>query len=61
MQYQITQCEGKGEISACGIGNPGLWNPEFSSRDSEVPLPIEIRNPKRRYMKRRYMIHVLDT
>ena len=56
MQYQITQREGMGEIFACGIQNPGLWNPEFSSRDSEVPLPIEIWNPKRRYM-----IHVLDT
>ena len=25
--------------------NPGLWNPEFSSRNSGIPLTIGIRNP----------------
>ena len=23
---------------ACGIRNPGLWNPEYSSRNPEVPV-----------------------
>ena len=35
MQYQITQCEGIEEIFDCGMGDPGLWTPQFSSRDSE--------------------------
>ena len=29
----------------CGIWNPGLWNPEYSSRNPEILLTIGIQNP----------------
>ena len=28
-------------------GNPQLWNPEFSSKESRILLTIGIRNPQR--------------
>jgi len=34
-----------GETFACGIQNPGLWNPEYSIRNPESHLTIGIQNP----------------
>ena len=34
-----------GENFACGIRNPGLWNPEFSSRNLESHWRLESRIP----------------
>ena len=33
------------ENFACEIGNPWLWNPEYSSQNSGIPQTIGIQNP----------------
>ena len=59
---QFAQCKGIWKMFACGIRNPGLWNPEYSSRNPDPtndcypesklqdidsnPVP-GIRNPRR--------------
>ena len=33
------------EIFACGIWNPGLWNPEYRLKQCGIPLTIGFQNP----------------